>query len=173
MMKRNLVVAVACLGILAVVVTAQTGKKADPLKFPKCGFAIAPLDEVGEGSVQALMMFMPASDGFAPNVNVQIQEFAGTMEDYRTLSVKQFAEMKLKVISDQLAEGVFTTEYSGTMQGHALHFCAKAIGRNGKVYLATGTAPEGQWKAVGAKLKACVDSLNLLAVEAPAKAPAK
>jgi len=39
---------------------------------------------------QALMMFLPVTDGFAANVNVQIQPYAGTIEDYTALSLQQF-----------------------------------------------------------------------------------
>jgi hypothetical protein len=170
MLNRILVASAVCLGVLAVVVAAPAGKPSEPLKFPNSGFSIAPLDEMGQGTGQALIMFMPPSDGFAPNVNVQVQEFPGSMDDYRTLSLKQIGDMKLTIVSEQLVKGVFTMEYSGSLQGNDLHFCAKAIGGNGKVYLATGAAAEGQWKAVGAKIKECVDSFALMTAEAPAKA---
>ncbi len=153
------VLAVVCAGA-ALVLGAGEGDKPAPLVFKNHGFSIAPLDETGKGAQQVLMMFLPASDGFAPNVNVQAQEYADTMEAYVALSKSQVEQMKLKVISDKLADGVATMEYSGEVSGRQLHWYVRAAKKGGTVYLVTATALESQWKNTSAKLKACVDSFQ-------------
>jgi len=153
--------AVALCGIV-VLAAGPAEKGAGKLVFAKNGFAIAPLDEPGKGTCQVLMMFLPASDGFAPNVNVQTQEFGGTLEEYGALSKKQFEEMKLKTLNDKIEKGVLTLEYAGEMQKRKLHWYAVATLKGGKVYLITATAAEGQWADVSGKLKACVDSFETI-----------
>jgi hypothetical protein len=107
-------------------------------------------------------MMLPISGGFAPNVNVQIQPFEGTISDYVSLSKQQFAQAKLKLLKEETRDKVTAfLEYSGEMQGQALHWYAKAVSNAGRVYLVTATATEDQWNSVAAKLKACVDSLEL------------
>jgi hypothetical protein len=150
--------AVLALSGLAAAVSAE--EAAGKLTFKTAGFSIAALDEKGDGPTQVLMMFLPASDGFAPNVNVQLQPFAGEIGAYAELSRSQMKNAGLKVLSERTVDkSVLEFEYSGTSQGKPLHWYARAALRGRTVYLATATATEGQWPRVGAKLKACVDSL--------------
>lgn len=136
-------------------------EKTPRLVFPANGFSIAPLDgKAGAGSFTALMMFLPVTDGFGPNVNVMIQPYPGTLQTYADLSRQQFAAAKMTLVSEQLADGMLTLEYTGTLQNNAMHFYSRAFSADGKVYLATATAREAQWETSGAKLKSCVDSLR-------------
>ncbi len=131
------------------------------LHFKVNGFAIAPLEGKTESiPYQALMMFLPASDGFAPNVNVQIQPFNGTIKDYANLSKKQFKSAKFTILSEEITQSTVVWEYSGMVQGRALHWYAKAELGKRKVYLVTATAKQSQWKNVSDKLKACVNSFK-------------
>jgi hypothetical protein len=130
--------------------------------FPMSGFSIAPLDMSPGGMArEALVMSLPASEDFAGNVNVQIQPYDGTIEDYAALSLKQFKFAKVKMISHKKAgaSGV-VFEYSGEMQGRALHWYARAEKAAGQVYLATATATVEDWSRQARQLKACVDSLR-------------
>jgi len=132
------------------------------LYFPVSGFSIAPLEaSPGEKTSQALMMFLPASGDFAGNVNVQIQPYSGTIEEYTTLTLKQFKDAGMKLIAQKKAgtSGVLF-EYSGELQGRALHWYSRAEKRAGHVYLATATAAEEDWPRQGTQLKTCVDSLR-------------
>jgi hypothetical protein len=106
-------------------------------------------------------MLLPASDGFAPNVNVQIQALNGTFKEYTATSASQFKSLNLTVVSEKITPTSATWEYSGTLQGRQLHFYSKAELGQGKVYLVTATAAESGWGAAAAKLKACVDSFQL------------
>jgi hypothetical protein len=131
--------------------------------FSQYGFQIDTLEgKVGTSPAQVVMMFLPASEGFAPNVNVQIQPFSGMLKDYVALSKKQFDEMKLKVINEQAkGDQEWTVEYSGPMQGLQLHWYARAVLGNQKVFLVTATANEAQWAKVADQLRKNVDSFKL------------
>lgn len=137
----------ACLG----------GATSDRLTFRAGGFSIEPLE-----GFQVLAMTLPVSDAFAPNVNVQIQPYPGTLDDYVALSKQQSREHGLDIVREaQNGESGYVIEYKGSMAGRDMHWHAKAELRQNKVYLATATALEGQWPSVSDKLKACVDSLQV------------
>jgi hypothetical protein len=150
--------AVAALTLASLAAGAASAR----LVFPRNGFSIAPLDDLSPGSsIVAVQMSLAPSDGFAPNVNVQVQPFTGSLEDYVALSRKQFDDMGLTVISENKAGKAATSfEYSGSLRESPLHFYARAEKRGGSVYLATATSTESQWASVGARLKACVDSFS-------------
>jgi hypothetical protein len=151
--------------ILSLVTLALSLPAADltnRLYFPVSGFSIAPLEvSLGEKTRQALMMFLPANDKFAGNVNVQIQPYSGTIEEYTGLTLKQFKDAGVKVIAQKKAgtSGV-VFEYSGELQGQTLHWYARAEKAVDHIYLATATAAEQEWAKQGGQLKACVDSLR-------------
>ena len=46
-------------------------------------------------------MFLPVSDGFAPNVNVNIQPYPGSIKDYIGLSKGQFQKMKWNIVEEK------------------------------------------------------------------------
>ncbi len=107
-------------------------------------------------------MVLPASGGFAANVNVQIQPYPGALDGYISLSQGQFRQAGLTVLN-QRKEGPseWVVEYAGQMAGRSLHWYARAKLKPGKIYLATATASKEQWPSVSAKLKTCVDSLEV------------
>ena len=122
-----------------------------------------------------LVMFLPATVDFAGSVNVQIQPYTGTIEEYTTLTLKQFKNAGLKIIEQKKAgkSGV-VFEYNGKLQGRSLHWYARAEKSGGQVYLATATATEEEWAGQGGKLKSCVDSLRCESnesVAAPSASP--
>ena len=141
---------------------ASAAESTNRLHFPMAGFTIAPLDTPpGETPHQALMMFLPAADGFAANVNVQIQPYTGTIDDYLELSLKQFKNAELKVVQQKTtSKSVAIFEYTGKMQGLALHWYARAEKSGGSVYLVTASALPSQWSKEAARLKSCVDSFR-------------
>lgn len=142
------------------------------LSFPVAGFSIAPLDvSPGENTCQALVMSLPATGNFAGNVNVQVQPYSGTIEEYTTLTLKQFKEAGVKVIEQKKAgrSGV-VFEYSGELQGRSIHWYSRAEKAAGHVYLATATTAEEGWRTQSSQLKTCVDSLRCESEE-PRAAP--
>jgi hypothetical protein len=149
---------------MAVVLLALSchGQATNRLQFPISGFSIAPL-EVPPGLMpqQALAMFLPATNGFAANVNVQIQPYGETLDDYLTLSIQQCKDAGFKLLQQNATEKTAVVfEYAGEMEGRRLHWYARAQKSAAKVYLVTATAPEDQWERLAPQLKACVDSLR-------------
>jgi hypothetical protein len=135
----------------------------DKLVFQTAGFAIAALEaKEGKTPLQALQMYLPPSDGFAPNVNVQIQPWAQDLDAYLEVSKKGFEQARFEVVkTSKPSESVLVVEYQETRQG-GLRFYARAALRNGTIYLATAAASPRQWEEVGSNLRECVDSLETL-----------
>ena len=135
----------------------------DRLHFKSAGFSIRALESrPGNVPYQALVMFLPPSEGFPPNVNVQIQPWTRTLDEYVALSKRQYKAAKFTLLKEtSVGETAVVLECSGTMQGRQLHWYARAISTGKKMYLVTATATESQWQTVSGQLKACVDSLKI------------
>lgn len=160
MTKRN----IALIGVALFSVAITTTVTAETIDLPQYGFSIAALDGRPStiAATTALISFLPASDGFAPNVNVNIQPYSGNIANYITLSKDQFKKMNYTVITEkQNGDKEWVVEYSGPTQGNDLHFYARAVSDNGQVYLATATAKESQWKDVSEILRKCVDTFKV------------
>jgi hypothetical protein len=155
--KQTLILFLATLTL-----SVAAADSANRLRFPVTGFSIAPLEtSPGDSTCQALMMFLPATGSFAANVNVQIQPFSGTIEEYTKLTLKQFEDLGIKVIEQKKAgKSAVIFEYSGKLQGRSLHLYARAEKAGGHFYLTTATATEEEWPKQGVQLKACVDSFR-------------
>ena len=158
---------VYCAAAVLLLAPALLYGEAAPLSFEGYGFSIAPLEpeeaspSPAEGTTQALIMLLPASDGFAPNVNVQIQPFEGALSDYAQLSRRQFARGNIKILKEDVLPGEIRWSYRGMMRGQSLRWYARAVQHEGRVYLVTATAAAGQWAQVGEQLKRCVNSFRL------------
>lgn len=119
---------------------------AETLEFSKAGFTIGSLDsKPTQGVSQPLQMFLPAKNGFASNVNVQIQAYPGTLTQYKELSMGQFEQMGISIISSEETADSISFEYSGVMQGLNLHWFSKAFKKGNHVYLVTATGSEKDW----------------------------
>jgi len=142
---------------------AISASQADSVDFESLGFSMSPPETVlSEMGQQPLMLFLPADDGFAPNVNVMIQPYAGTMEEYTELSLSQFRQLGLEVVEEPVIEessGVF--QYQGFMNGLNLRFYAKAFAKGDKIYLITATAKQSHWDKYGGVLIKSVESFQL------------
>jgi hypothetical protein len=159
------------MGLLALVVTMGGVASAHPegdevLRFKQHGFSIRPLKSKSADNLmtQVVSMQMAPTDGFATNVNVQVQPFPDSIDDYIKLSKGQFDQFGFKVLSQKkIDENTVTLEYTGKMQNTDLHWYARATRKKGRpvIYLVTGTATAAQWTAMSAALKDCVDSLKL------------
>lgn len=151
------------LALILLLVACQPGL-ASSLVYEKNGFTINALEgEVGDEPYQVLIMFLPpTADGFTPNVNVQIQPFAGTMADYTTLSKQQIEGAGWKLLNlSTPGKDVITLEFAGEAQGFAFHWYAKAVKNGDRVYLVTATASENYWAELAGQLKSTVDSFKL------------
>jgi hypothetical protein len=131
------------------------------LEFKTHGFSIEALEETSEVTVQALVMTLPPTDGFAANINVQVQPYTGTLEEYMALSTTQLKQVNFKELKTETKGGRCMMEYTGTTQGRALHFYSVAKKRGNKIVLVTATATQAQWPKVSQKLLRCADSLKI------------
>ncbi len=110
----------------------------------------------------AIATFLPARDGIAPNVNVGVQSFAGSMDEYIALSKSQFTAANFAVVSERrVGADEWIVEYSGQMSGTPLHWYGRGVRRAGRVYLVTATSAQASWTAVEADLKRSVHSFRL------------
>lgn len=133
------------------------------IDLPQYGFTIEALDAAPSATTttMALATFLPSSDGFAPNINVNIQPYPGSITSYITMSKGQFKQMNWTVVAEkQNGESEWTVEYTGPTQGNTLHFYARAVANKGKIYLVTATARETQWNSVSGVLRKAVDAFK-------------
>jgi len=150
---------VLCLVFAATLVPAQGTTR---LSFPVHGFSLNPIEGTSDTqNVQPVILMLPPSDGFAPNVNVQVQPFGGTLAEYVALSEGQFQAMKWKVKKRTKTRTSETWEYTGKTASGRMHWYSRAVLSDGRAFLTTATALESQWIDVGDRLKACVDSFQL------------
>lgn len=112
-------------------------------------------------NIQPLMMFLAPQGGFAPNVNVQIQNYPDSLKAYAELSLRQFKALKMKVVKSKITKKFALFEYTGNMKGNDFHFYARAFKKGKKIYLVTGTALVSQWANAKKKIVSTVDSFKL------------
>jgi hypothetical protein len=148
---------------LPLVVMAEPG----PLQFDGFtmngeGFQQKDLGNFMGQNIKAFLYLAP-SEGFAPNVNVIIQDFTGSVADYVAITKKEFVAVGFKDLNGHTSENEWNVEYTGKDPSSAkeLHFYARAIFTGAKVYLATATATPTQWDQYSPKLIECVNSLAL------------
>ena len=136
--------------------------KAAALVFTEHGFSIEPPAGHDYTQVQQVVaLALPTVGGFSPNVNVQVQPFKGTMEEYLTLTRGQFKANGVKMIVEKHDARSAALEFSGPFGGQDLHWYSRAFLAKNGVILATATASEAQWPRLGATLRQSVDSLRL------------
>jgi PsbP len=156
------------LPVLLLMASSLGAETTNRLHFASSGFSIAPLEAPrGQVTQQVLMMFLPTVGEFTPNVNVQVQPYDGSLEDYVKLSLKQFESANLKMVQQgRTKDSGAVFEYRGEIQNRRLHWYAKAQKSEGRVYLVTATALEEHWAEVASNLKDCVDSFTCDSVAA-------
>jgi hypothetical protein len=134
------------------------------LHFPKSGFSIKPLEASAPSDAvyQCVSLFLPVQDGIAPNVNVQIQPFADTIDTFMLISNQQFAQLKFKLLQNKkIDSSTAVFEYTGSISGKEFHWYSKAVKEGDKVYLAAAIGTPKSWPKISAQLISCVDSLQL------------
>lgn len=135
---------------------------------PAVGFTLAspafPKANQGQ-SATSVVMTGPSVDGFASNVNVNIQPMATTRKGYLDLSLGEMKQVGLKVNSHRelMVSGkeAILFDYEGKMLGKDLHFLALAVVEKERVILVTCTALAASYKAIEPEFQACLDSFRL------------
>jgi hypothetical protein len=138
---------------------------AGPLVFPESGFSINSLES--QQNVQGstpLQMLLPPTNGFSANVNVQLQPYAGSIAEYKTVTEQQFSAIGLTLVSIEEGKNSesLSIEYKGLLQGQSLHWCAKAFKKGNIMYVVTATDTEASWEKHKEQLIANVQSFKLL-----------
>ncbi len=108
-----------------------------------------------------LIMCMPPTDGFSSNVNINVQIYSGSLEDYIQLSKSQFTQMDLNILRAEIIEGFGVFEYTGKIQKREMHCYAKVLKRQGKIYLITGTTLKSLWNKDKQEIIDCVNSASI------------
>jgi hypothetical protein len=115
------------------------------------------------GQSPVAILYLTPTAGFAPNVNVLIQNFPSSINDYVTVTKQEFDAAGIKIIDERtVSTEEWVVEYAGTLSGRSLHWYARAVKNGDKVYLTTATATPDRWEQVSAKLRQCVDSFALI-----------
>src|SRR5947209_15518487 len=130
-------------GIVILVVAISCGAHASDdgqrLNFKNSGFSIQALDQPGNNTVQ-ILMFLPPSDGFGPNVNVIIQPNFKSIQNYLEVSDESSKKSGIDMGKATIKDDVATFDFKGNQAGRELHFYARAVFSGGKVWLVTATA---------------------------------
>jgi hypothetical protein len=148
---------------------------ADPIRYafgggaaPGYGFSLAvpgfPAPDGSAPDVQ-LVLVGPGQDGFAPNLNVIVQEIETTPDAYVEDSVLQFGEAGYRVnamVKTKVSgrEAVII-DYEGVQGGLALRWNAMAVFESKRVILMTCTARREDFAAHEKAMRACLDSFRL------------
>lgn len=182
---RNKIIYFTGLAVLSAVYAAQpAAAPAAPapstLTFPTYGFRINSFEMPTDTNVLgALVMSLPAlplsgNRYFPPSVNVMVVSTQKEMTDYiaterLNMTTNGFAIVKN---GDSATANDWKVEYIAVTQGIAMHWYAHAVWTKGRVYVATGGTPDEMWAQQGAKIKACVDSLQATGTAVVAPLPA-
>jgi len=143
---------------------AAGAQETERLVFPSSGFSISAFDSGPSGDVPhtPLMMLHSPVGGFSANVNVQIQPFAGTMNEYLETTKREFLTYSFEMLHGAVTDaGTIELEYTGDFQGKAMHWLARAEARAGLMYLVTATVPAERWDELEGEARRCVDSFRL------------
>lgn len=151
---------VTCLSALALSLSTAWDEPAR-LEFKTHGFSIEALEESSELPMQVVLMTLPRMDGFTPNINVQVQPYPGSVDEYVALTIAQCKQQNLTVVKTETRVNRAVFEYTGEMQEQQLHFYAIACKRGKKIILVTAAATQAQWPKVSKKLLRCAESLKL------------
>ncbi len=153
------------LGIIlfTLVISATNAQANNRLISPDLGFSMEiPVSNSADSAIHQLaVFFLPTSDGFSANVNVQKQKFVDSIKTYDQISTVQLNSMGLTIISREMSDNMVVYEYTGDAQGRSLHWYAKAIKNGSYVYLVTATGLESKWPVQKQELMKAIDSFQL------------
>ncbi|WP_435017297.1 hypothetical protein TA3x_004901 [Tundrisphaera sp. TA3] len=133
------------------------------------GFSIETPRYPGAGPRTPGMVLMvpgPPSKGFAPNLNITVQDVATTTKDYLEMSLGQFPKLGWKVNTHRelkvSGRDAIEIDYEGEAKpGQKMHFLAVAVIEKDRVILATATVLAADFAEVEAELRASLASLKL------------
>ena len=140
------------------------------MEFPLAGYRINALDSATKDFFN-ITMFLPVSknsfNGFSYKVDVSSQalkEGRPSLQSQVKETRSYFTQSGNAILLDREPsptewEGEFTT-MGRDKAGPKEHLYERMIYANGRSYFIAAIAPDAQWKDVGPKMKACVDSFE-------------
>ena|SRR5687767_12467219 len=137
-------------------------------KDTKFGYSVTAPDFPGPPSGNVAMrlnVLASPVDGFAPNMNVMIQELGITREEFMARSVRQFVEtgMTLRSAKNRDVSGrpAVLVDYEGQVRGHNLRFLQLAVFLPQRVLLLTYTATASTFAGHEAEFRRSLDTFKL------------
>lgn len=129
------------------------------------GIHLKELDAViAKAADKKFFIFFEEFDGFKANLNVQIQQFQGTLKDYDDISQKQMDAIfknKWNTLSKkQIGESELFYELIGSSNGIDMHFYCRVVKDGSKLYLITATSKQGHWETIGDRLRRHVNAFK-------------
>lgn len=116
-------------------------------------------------STMVAQFLLPPRDGFAPNVNVQVQRIAGGLAAFRKESEAQFAALGAEIVKiGERRVGkapALELAYRTTMNGRRLVHLALAVERGTEIFLVTCTATEADLAADEASFRRTLAGFSL------------
>ena len=121
-----------------------------------------PVSKESKNTITEIARFyLPATEGFAANVDIQKQKYNKSIQDYEKLSDKQIKALNLTIIRRKITGNESLRELRGKAQGKVLHWYGRAIKRENYVYLVLAVSLESQWEKQKAKLMKSVNSFKI------------
>lgn len=124
-------------------------------------FSITPPEYPREVGGQVFQYFLPAAEGFAANVNLQIQPYDGDLEAYANISEQQFEQLGFEVLDISRSDNELMYEYRGDMQGTMFHWYSRVIQDGMYYYVVTATSLDQRWETERDQLIESVHSFAL------------
>ena len=153
---------------LIIILAALTSvlKGSEVISFPEPIFTLNSLggetDKSGANGTKVIT-YSTENGNFKSNVNVIVQDYTQSIQDYADLTNQQIKDAGLKLIlQKEVSPNDVAIEYSGNMNGQNLHFYARFIKKGNLMYIVTGTSSDGeQWKRIQNDIVNCVNSFHI------------
>lgn len=124
-------------------------------------FEFSPPNFPREVGGQVFQYFLPAAEGFAANVNMQIQPFEGSLQEYAEISQAQFEQLGFEVLDFNQGENEILYQYRGEMQGTLYRWYSRVIRDGNYYYVVTATSLDERWETEQEQLVESVHSFTL------------
>jgi hypothetical protein len=168
---RFVPIALASLAI-AFLVAAPSAAGDEPDRYVDRGLGFSfskphfPVSDEKNLSIVPITLAGPPQGGFAPNVNVVVQNIETTLEDFKRTQAGELSSLGWEVVEHSIApiagKPSLRTRARGSVQGFEIEFLAVAIMREGKkAFVLTCTATKTQYPAYEAEFERVVSSFSL------------
>jgi hypothetical protein len=124
-------------------------------------FSIIPPKLTQSDDGRILTFYLKSENGFAPNVNILIRKFNGTMEEYYEKTRFQAKSLNFQIIKSSFENNQSYFEYIGKLDDNQVHFYTKYVKNGEQIYVITATSLDIDWDKKKTELIKSVNSFNL------------